>query len=461
MQALLYKWLFVFVCLFSTVSFISISVANVFLGLSTLIFLVLLFKNKGINFLNEGKSYLKIIAVFAAALLVSALCSGNVVQGLKTWADFFVWRLMSFFIILFMFVIKEKVNKILTSVIFGFIVTSLYVIYEGMVTNDRAFGLVGHPMSFAGWECILLPLLFVYIFRDNQSRPSQIAYSFFFCVGCIASFYNSTRGAWIALAIVLLIECILLAKKNIKLTMVFISIAVCVSVILLDSSSFTKRLYSIVDIKNVSNISRLVMWDTALKMFKKDPVLGVGLSNYKYVYQDVYMKPKLEQKKDEIRCLSGFDELDISEQELILNTKANIWKIEGLKRLKQIDRRKIRSEYFKQLDRHNCNTLKFLNDIVKFNHAHSNIFQMLAENGIVGLLGYLFAFVAILWMNIKKYFATKNPYALMIVGSTVALFLQGLTEYNFGNSSVMKIYWLVLACLIVLVKVYDEEKLIE
>lgn len=153
-----------------------------------------------------------------------------------------------------------------------------------------------------------------------------------------------------------------------------------------------------------------------------------------------------------MRNLPGFDKLDSSEQELILTSQANIWEIKGLKKLKQVDRRKIRSEYEK---------LAMPNLLVKLGHAHSNIFQILAENGLIGFLGYVFAFGFVLWKNIKNYLMNKNTYALMIVGYTTALMLQGLTEYNFGNSSVMKIYWLVLACLIVLIKVYNEEKLSE
>ena len=82
---------------------------------------------------------------------------------------------------------------------------------------------------------------------------------------------------------------------------------------------------------------------------------------------------------------------------------------------------------------------------------------MLAENGLVGLAGYIFAFGFILLKNIKNYFINKNHYALMIAGSTGALMLQGMTEYNFGNSSVMKMYWFVLACLIVLARYYNKE----
>ena len=84
---------------------------------------------------------------------------------------------------------------------------------------------------------------------------------------------------------------------------------------------------------------------------------------------------------------------------------------------------------------------------------------MLAENGIIGLFGYVFAFGYILWSGLKNYLFNKNPYTLMILGSTTALVLQGLTEYNFGNGAVMKIYWLVLACLVILANMYNKEKL--
>lgn len=458
MQALLYKWLFVFLCLFSGVSFISIAGANVLLGLSTLLFLILLFLNKSINVIDDGKKYLKIIAVFACVLLVSTLCSGNVVQGLKVWLDFFVWRLMPFVIVLSVFGVKEKVNKILTAVICGFTLTSLYVIYKGIfvfngnISYGGASGFVGHPMAFAGLSCALLPILYVFIFKENIDKKLRLFLGVVFVIGCIATFFNATRGAWLALVIVLMIESVFLSYKNKKIILLFASVVFISSIILVGNQSFIKRASSISDLKNVSNASRLIMWETALTMFQKQPVLGVGLGQYKYVYQNKYIKPQLEEKRDAMRNLPGFDKLDGSEQELILTSQANIWDIKGLKNLKQVDRRKIRSEYEK---------LAMPNLLAKLNHAHSNIFQMLAENGIIGLLGYLLTFGAIIWTNIKNYFINKNPHNLMIIGSTIALFLQGLTEYNFGNSSVMKIYWLILACLVVLVKEYNEEKLRE
>ena len=59
--------------------------------------------------------------------------------------------------------------------------------------------------------------------------------------------------------------------------------------------------------------------------------------------------------------------------------------------------------------------------------------------------------------NLIAWFKTRNVYALMIVSATVCLLLQGFTEYNVGNSAVIKMYWLVLGLLVVLSEFYKKE----
>ena len=75
---------------------------------------------------------------------------------------------------------------------------------------------------------------------------------------------------------------------------------------------------------------------------------------------------------------------------------------------------------------------------------------MLAENGIVGFIGFISMFCYIIGHNFKKFLREKNIYSLAICAVTITLLLQGFTEFNFGNSAVVKAYWLILGCLVVL-----------
>ena len=402
------KYLLCLLCLFGTATFLSMAGGNVLLGLSTLLFLIVLFKNRGDDILWDEGGYFKVIGAFACALFVSALCSENIGYGMKTWFGFFLWHFMPFLIILFLCATKDKVDKFLSAIFCGYFISCLYAIYQGVfiyklnIAHGRAASFVGHPMTLAGWSCILLPMLLIFIFRKDISKKLHLAYCALFVIGCVALVFNSTRGAWLALAIALPLISLPFILKSKKLFLGFVSAVVILGLVLANSPSFMKRVDSISDTKhNWSNVSRFIIWDTAYGIFKEHPVLGIGLGSFSREYKNTVVDRTLKR-----------------------NVPLKDWQKKHLQNL---------------------------------SHAHNNYLHMLAENGLVGFLGYIFAFGFILWKNIKNYLLNKNPYALMIVGSTTALLLQGMTEYNFGNSSVMKIYWFVLACLIVMARFYNKE----
>lgn len=82
--------------------------------------------------------------------------------------------------------------------------------------------------------------------------------------------------------------------------------------------------------------------------------------------------------------------------------------------------------------------------------AHSNIFQLLGESGLLGLLGYLILTFGIILLNLRSYKKTRNKLYLIASFSVLCLFLQGLTEYNLGHSAVMKFYWIWVGALVAL-----------
>ena len=77
-------------------------------------------------------------------------------------------------------------------------------------------------------------------------------------------------------------------------------------------------------------------------------------------------------------------------------------------------------------------------------HAHNNIMHMLAECGAIGILALFFFWWACFSYGFGTWRATHHIAALLIPAVLLGLILQGLTEYNMGNSAVMKLHWLLM-----------------
>lgn len=93
-----------------------------------------------------------------------------------------------------------------------------------------------------------------------------------------------------------------------------------------------------------------------------------------------------------------------------------------------------------------------------FNHPHNNFFLVLSTGGIIGLLGFVFMFGYLIYKSFKKFFISKDPYALMLVTSMLGFLIHGLTEANINTSIVVKYCFVVFAALVVLSIKYKEEK---
>lgn len=74
-------------------------------------------------------------------------------------------------------------------------------------------------------------------------------------------------------------------------------------------------------------------------------------------------------------------------------------------------------------------------------HAHSNFFQILAEQGMVGIAGYAALVVAVFkcaYMDWKKHGLLAG---LMVFAGWLSFFLQGFTEYSMGTFAPSKFLW--------------------
>ena len=370
---------------FAMLSFVSIALGNVLLGLATTLFLVYVYKN-GIKIEEEHKGYFYAYGFFVFTLLLSALFSGDIIKGLKEWANLCIWRAMPFFIITLAIKDATRVKKILAASLVGISIGFLCIGYQAYHGSFRAAGFYGHPMTFGGFLCIYLPLISVWFFGSLKLKNKQTLLSaVVLALALMAWLFNATRGAWVALAPVLLFILDYYSWQNKKVMALCLVLLCAGGVYLVNNPRFVQRTATIVSQKDGSNRARFIFWKESIKVFKEHPVLGVGLGQAKRV-----IKESKEYKP---------------------------W----------------------------------------FTHYHSNIFQMLAENGVIGLIGYLGFMGYFLLKNFKEFLSEKCPQSLIIAATTLAVFIQGITEYNFGNSAVMKAFWLVTGCLF-LIKMIDMDK---
>lgn len=379
----------IFIISFSFFSFISIAAGNIFLGILTLYFFIKLYK-KQLKLDLYYKSYFIAIGIFVISMFISALFSGDIVYGLKRWADMWIWRFMPFVVVIFLLNNYIDAKKVMLTGFAGITLTSVYAVYQGLSGMSRVNGFYGHPMTLGGWLCIFLPLLLIEFFERKLLGKYYWLAGLAFCICSAGLVFNATRGAWLAVAIVsavLLIYYMFKSKRNLAVSIIFVAL---ISVVLVNNPKFMHRLDTIDDFdKYQSNTERILIWQSAWNMFKDHPILGVGLGQYTENYQQKYISPQAKEPK--------------------------------------------------------------------LGHAHNNFMQMLAENGIVGFAGFVIMFGYIIFKNLIAWFKTRNTYALMIVSATVCLLLQGFTEYNVGNSAVIKMYWLVLGLLVVLSEFYRKE----
>lgn len=367
---------------FIIMSFVSIAVGNIFLGILTLCFFIEIYR-KQVKFNYAYKGYFIAIGVFVITMLISAVFSGDIAYGLKRWADMWIWRFMPFIVVIFLLNNCIDAKKVMLTAFVGITLTSVYAICQGLSGLSRANGFYGHPMTLGGWLCIFLPLLLIEFFERQLLGKYYWLAGLAFCICSAGLVFNATRGAWLAVAIVsavLLIYYMFKSKRNLAVSIIFVAL---ISIVLVNNPKFMHRLDTIDDFdKYQSNTERILMWQSAWNMFKDHPILGVGLGQYKENYQQKYISPEAKEPQ--------------------------------------------------------------------LSHAHNNFLQMLAENGIVGFAGFVIMFGYIIFKNLIDWFRTQNIYALMLAAATVCLLLQGFTEYNVGNSAVIKIYCLVLGTCVLL-----------
>jgi len=80
----------------------------------------------------------------------------------------------------------------------------------------------------------------------------------------------------------------------------------------------------------------------------------------------------------------------------------------------------------------------------RFYHAHNNFLHFLAETGMLGFSAFVWLICSIMTSTLRAYLTQNNLCGFIAFLITASLMLQGFTQYTFGDSAVIRMYWFVL-----------------
>ena len=391
------KWIYYCMCGFALCSSLSIAAGNFFCGAGLFLFLFRLYYKHDDLYrrLCVDRTLLWVIGSWVGVTFVSIFFSFNPIGGLKTFADFYLYRTAGFFLVLI--AVREKkqlgmlVRLVSISVLINNAVTLLQAGGFWWEIKPRPSGFISF-MAQGGILSAMIPVfLLVVIFLIKQRYPWQRIAGAGIGVGIsiAALLVNLTRGAWLAAAFTSMVV-VFLAMGNWKKTLAgSLIIVVFVSGCFVFNQNLRQREGTLWQMEFQSNSERLLMWTSAWNMFQDHPLLGVGFGAYDAEYKTKYILPEAKERQQ--------------------------------------------------------------------GHAHSNVMQMLGDRGALGFLTFMAMWFYLMYFCLRGWRQTRQYIYLGLLSVVLGIMLQGLTEYNLGTTLTSKFYWLGLGICLQWIRINREE----
>ncbi len=268
----------------------SIAVGNIFQSLAILIFFYLLYTRRNvISVERELISYISIIALMISCMIPSIIFSYNPGESIRSFAEMWLYRVIPFVMIVTFLKEKKLSEQILIMILLVLSAEGVAAVIQVLTgISNRGIGFHG-VMYFAGILASWIPVACVLAADNGVNKTlrtvSRIA------VPCLlaGAIAGQSRGLWLTLLCVLpvvLYKHILNNKKY---------IAVCCAVLLIVVGVFATSPELVHRVKSITNMTtdrsngdRLVVWESSWNMIKDHPLTGVGLGQFKNVYEPRY-----------------------------------------------------------------------------------------------------------------------------------------------------------------------------
>jgi O-antigen ligase len=244
---------------------------------------------------NDPMLFASILLVLSA--LPAVFLSENIARALRDWKSY--WLLLVYFLVAYN-VTGLTLGRGLFWILFtSMSISCLVAIVQYSGGLDFLFLRIAgdsyrpsstlYPMTFAGILYQVIAVNFAMFLKERTPVRLLLLLGGAVLVQTISMLFSLTRGAWLALVGGVLSVIVLLRRKRVLIAgVVFIALAVGYA-----SQNETLRMRAATVIRsggapweaNISN--RLILWDISWEVFKKHPVLGVGMGDYTLVADEL------------------------------------------------------------------------------------------------------------------------------------------------------------------------------
>ena len=373
--------------LFVVATNVSTALSSICIVFSVIIMAVQMWKTG--QYPTVDVSIMKILGMYGLLQCIIAWLSINPIESFgDVWAT--MYRFIPLVVAIGYIESEKKIKTILMAFVFSVFITDVVGAYQFFVIdNPRPSGMSGSATFYASNLLMALPILYM-IVRDRYMQYIWIPMGVL-SFSIVMLILSGTRGGWIALVFVLMML-IVLEKKYRKIIVAVcfvlgISFTFCIYV----NPFIQSRVITITDAKYQSNSERLLMWQSAVAMFKDYPVHGVGQEQFGYMYNTQYISPLAKERGDD--------------------------------------------DYKKG-----------------HGHPHNNFFKFLSEGGIIGILafiilhGYFLCRMFLLYRKEKSLESVSCGMIGMLV--FLGIHLEGLTDTNANQVPIMREYWFLMGLLL-------------
>ena len=288
------SWIAIMITLMACFTRLSMAAGQVFYVIAILLSIFYIWKHRHDLYVpSYVKKYSKTFALMLLLLLPSAVLTNNIAVGLPEFINVWLWRIPVFFVIALCIRDKKTLFTMLAVFFVDFGIDNLVAFYQhvsGM--TDRGWGFGSSVLTIAGLMVMLGPIFCVILL--DSAFPNYVKASALWALGCVGfgMYGNQSRVSWLfSMIMVPIVSLPYILKRFIYVVVVLAALG---GVVWGFSTQpqYVARFESITNTTtDGSNLGRFDVWTSSINMFKDHPVTGVGIGQWRTIYEASYRLP--------------------------------------------------------------------------------------------------------------------------------------------------------------------------